>query len=187
MALRTVDEDARLMLAFQRGDRRAFETLFARYTPRVLAFLTRMVRDRARAEELTQDVFVRIHNAADRYEARARFSTYVFGIAHNLALNELARAHRKHEQSQGDLQELVAVDPAPGPEEKLDAERTRLRLERALALLPERQRAAVLLRSEQGLDYEEIAGSLDTTVSSVKSLLHRARESLLASLAEDES
>jgi len=181
------DDDARLMLAFQAGDRRAFETLFARYTPRVLTFLTRMVRDRARAEELTQDVFVRIYNAADRYEARARFSTYVFGIAHNLALNELARAHRKHEQSQGDLADLGAIDPAPGVEDQLDASRMRVRLERALATLPERQRAAVLLRSEQGLDYEEIAGSLGTTVSSVKSLLHRAREALLAALAKDEA
>jgi RNA polymerase sigma-70 factor (ECF subfamily) len=181
------DEDARLMLAFQKGDRRAFETLFARYTPRVLTFLTRMVRDRGRAEELTQDVFVRIYNAKDRYEPKARFSTYLFGIAHNLALNELARAHRKHEQSRSDLTDLGAVDPAPSPVEKLVAERTRERLERALAALPERQRAAVLLRSEQGLDYEEIAGSLETTVASVKSLLHRARESLLAALAEEEA
>src|SRR5262249_1421399 len=180
------DEDARLMLAFQQGDRRAFETLFARYTPRVLTFLTRMVRDRARAEELTQDVFIRIYNAADRYEAKAKFSTYLFGIAHNLALNELARAHRKHEQARSDRAELGAVDPAPSPIEKLAAEGTRERLERALAALPERQRAAVLLRSEQGLDYEEIAGSLETTVASVKSLLHRARESLLAALAEEE-
>ena len=174
------------MLAFKAGDRRAFEALFARYTPRVLTFLTRMVRDRARAEELTQDVFVRIYNAADRYEARARFSTYVFGIAHNLALNELARAHRKHEQARSDLTELGAIDPEPSPVEKLVAESTRERLERALAALPERQRAAVLLRSEQGLDYEEIAGSLETTVASVKSLLHRARESLLAALGEEE-
>jgi RNA polymerase sigma-70 factor, ECF subfamily len=181
------DEDARLMLAFQAGDRRAFETLFARYTPRVLTFLTRMVRDRARAEELTQDVFIRIYNAAERYEAKARFSTWIFGIAHNLALNDLARAHRKNEQVRSDLTELHAVDPAPSPIEKLEAERTRAKLEQALAALPERQRAAVLLRSEQGMDYEEIAGSLETTVASVKSLLHRARESLLAALREDEA
>src|SRR5262249_59959580 len=116
---RMPDEDARLMLAFQKGDRRAFETLFARYTPRVLTFLTRMVRDRARAEELTQDVFIRIYNAVDRYEPKARFSTYLFGIAHNLALNELARAHRKHEQARSDLTELGAIDPAPSPIEKL--------------------------------------------------------------------
>jgi len=174
------------MLAFQRGDRRAFDALFTRYTPRVLTFLTRMVRDRARAEELTQDVFVRIYNAASRYEPRARFSTYVFGIAHNLALNELARAHRKHEQSQSDLIDAAGADPGPTVEEKLDAERTRARLMKALAVLPERQRAALVLRSEQDLDYDEIAETLETTVSSVKSLLHRARESVLAALAKDE-
>ena len=94
-----VDDDARLMLPFRDGDRRAFEALFSRYTPRILTFLTRLVRDRARAEELTQDVFVRIYNAAGRYEAKARFSTWIFGIAHNLALNELARVHHRHEQT----------------------------------------------------------------------------------------
>ncbi len=177
-----VDDDARLMLAFRDGDRRAFEALFARYTPRVLTFLTRMVRDRARAEELTQDVFVRIYNAAGRYEAKARFSTWIFGIAHNLALNELARAHRRYEQGSDELAELPAADPAPGADEQLSAERTRKQLERALAKLPERQRAALLLRSEQGLGYEEIAQALDTSVSSVKSLIHRARETLLAEL-----
>lgn len=182
-----VDDDARLMLAFRDGDRRAFESLFARYTPRVLTFLTRMVRDRARAEELTQDVFVRVYNAAERYEASARFSTWIFGIAHNLALNDLARAHRRYEQSDGALEELGAPDPAASADEKLDAVRMQTRLERALAALPERQRAALLLRSEQGLSYEEIANALSATVSSVKSLIHRAREALLVELGEEAS
>jgi len=180
-----VDDDARLMLAFRDGDRRAFEALFARYTPRVLTFLTRLVRDRARAEELTQDVFVRIYNAADRYEPKARFSTWIFGIAHNLGLNELARAHRRYERSETPLEELASPDPAPGADEKLEAEQMRVRLERALAKLPERQRAALLLRSEQGLGYEEIAKALDTSLASVKSLIHRARETLLAELDEE--
>src|SRR4029077_13531319 len=121
-----------------------FDALFARYTPRVLTFLTRMVRDRGRAEELTQDVFIRIYNAAARYEPRARFSTYVFGIAHNIALNELARAHRKYEQSKGDLEDLAGADPRANAEEQLDGERMRGRLQRALASLPERQRAALV-------------------------------------------
>jgi RNA polymerase sigma-70 factor, ECF subfamily len=177
-----VDDDARLMLAFRDGDRRAFETLFARYTPRVLTFLTRLVRDHARAEELTQDVFVRIYNAAGRYEAKARFSTWIFGIAHNLALNELARVHHRHEQTGIPLEELPSADPAPAADEQLEAERTRRRLERALAKLPDRQRAALLLRSEQGLGYDEIAQALATSVSSVKSLIQRAREKLLAEL-----
>ena len=170
------------MLAFRDGDRHAFETLFALYTPRVLTFLTRMVRDRARAEELTQDVVVRIYNAAGRYEAKARVSTWIFGIAHNLALNELARAHRRYEQSADELAELPAADPAPSADEQLEADYTRRRLEQALAKLPERQRAALLLRSEQGLGYDEIAQALATSVSSVKSLIHRARAALLADL-----
>ena len=174
------------MLAFQRGDRRACEALFARYTPRVLTFLTRMVRDRGRAEELTQDVFVRIYNAAARYEPRARFSTYIFGIAHNLALNELARAHRKYEKATSDLTEAAGRTRA-NAEEQLDGERMRGRLQRALATLPERQRAALVLRSEQDLDYDEIAETLETTVSSVKSLLHRAREAVLAALAKEDA
>jgi RNA polymerase sigma-70 factor (ECF subfamily) len=179
------DEDAQLMLAFQKGDRRAFETLFHRYTPRVLTFLNRMVRDHARAEELTQDVFVRIYNAAERYEPRAKFSTYIFGIAHNLALNDLARAYRKHEQTRSELSTLQVRDPTPTVDEKLDADRMRARISDALGELPERQRAALLLRSEQGLGYEEIAQALDTSVASVKSLLHRARETVLATLAKD--
>lgn len=178
-----IDDDARLMLAFKAGDRRAFDELFARYTPRLHGFLTRMVRDRARAEELTQDVFIRLYTAAERYEARTRFSTYVFGIAHNLALNHLARAWRQREQSLGDDQPEPVADAA-GPSEQLDAARTHAALERALGELPERQRAALLLRAQEDMGYDEIASALGTSVPSVKSLLHRARETLLARLGE---
>jgi RNA polymerase sigma-70 factor (ECF subfamily) len=178
-----VDDDARLMLAFQKGDRRAFDELFERYTPRLHSFLTRMVRDRGRAEELTQDVFVRLYTAAERYQARTRFSTYVFGIASNLALNHLARAWRQREHARSDgLPEPVAA--GPGPMELLEAARTQQALERALGELPERQRAALLLRAHEDMGYEEIAAALGTSVPSVKSLLHRAREALLARLGE---
>ncbi len=179
-----VDEDARLMLAFKDGDTRAFDVLFERYTPRLLGFLFRMVRNRARAEELVQDVFIRLYNAADRYEARTRFSTYVFGIAHNLALNDLARAHRKREVALEPVDQDRWADPTPGPDARLEAVRTQEALERAIGELPERQRAALLLRTQEGLGYAEIAESLDTSVSSVKSLLHRAREALLGKLGD---
>ena len=176
------------MLAFQRGDRRAFDALFARYTPRVLTFLTRMVRDRGRAEELTQDVFVRIYNAAARYEPRARFSTYVFGIAHNLALNELARAHRKYEQvDERSRRRRPAPTRAPAPRSSSTASACAGGSSGRSPTLPERQRAALVLRSEQDLDYDEIAETLETTVSSVKSLLHRAREAVLAALAKEDA
>jgi RNA polymerase sigma-70 factor (ECF subfamily) len=145
-----------------------------------------MVRDRARAEELTQDVFVRIYQAAERYEPSARFSTLIFAIAHNLALNELARAHHKRELRQPEEGALEALDPAPGADEALAAARTHALLERALGTLPERQRAALLLRSEQGLGFEVIAEALGTSVASVKSLIHRAREALHVALGDGE-
>jgi RNA polymerase sigma-70 factor (ECF subfamily) len=179
-----IDDDAQLMLAFKGGNREAFETLFERYTPRLLNFLTRMVRDRARAEELTQDVFVRVYSAAPRYEARAKFSTWVFGIAHNLALNDLDRAYRKRERPLTPDDQLEAPDPESDPDEQIAARQLGETLELALAKLPERQRSALLLRSVQGLAYGEIAEVVGASVSGVKSLLHRARESLLTELKE---
>ncbi len=166
------------MLAFQAGDRGAFEALFRRYTAPLVTFLARMVPDRGRAEELAQEVFLRIYNARERYEPRARFSTWMFGIAHNLALNELALAYRKREQALGPEVAPVA-DPAAAADDQLDAKRAADRLQLALTRLPDRQRSALLLRAEQGLSYEEIGEAVGSSVSSVKSLLHRARESLL--------
>ena len=178
------DEDAKLMLAFQAGDRAAFENLFARYTNPLIGFLVRMVPDRGRAEELAQETFVRVHGAKDRYQPRAKFSTWIFGIAHNLALNELDRAYRKREEPLEPVHERLGDELGSDLAEELDATRTARRIAAALERLPARQRAAVTLRSEQGLGYEEIAGVMDTSVSSVKSLLHRAREKLLLELEE---
>lgn len=177
-----VDDDAKLMLAFKAGDQRAFDVLFERYTPRLHSFLVRMVRDRGRAEELTQDVFIRLYTAAERYEARTRFSTYVFGIAHNLALNHLARSWRQRERPVGDDVPEPPADAARDPGEWIDAARTHAALERAIGELPDRQRAALLLRAHEDMDYDAIAAALGTSVPSVKSLLHRARETLLAKL-----
>lgn len=166
------------MLAFRAGDRSAFEKLFRRHTPPLVNFLARMLEDRGRAEELAQEVFIRIYNARERYEAKAKFSTWMFGIAHNLALNELDRAYRKRERRFGDGAETRRPDPAPGPEQRLEARRTATRLEDALVALPDRQRAALLLRTQEGLPYDEIAEALGVSLASVKSLIHRAREGL---------
>jgi len=178
------DEDQKLMLRLRGGDRGAFEILFRRHTPAVVNFLARMVPDHARAEELAQEVFVRIYNARERYEPRAKFTTWMFGIASNLALNELDRAYRKRERALGSEAEALHADPGPGPAEQLEAKRTVRQIEQALQTLPDRQRAALLLRTEENLSYEEIAAALDVSVSGVKSLLHRAREKLLAQLEE---
>ncbi len=179
------DGDAQLMLRFKRGDREAFEELFRRYTSPVVSFLTRLLRDPGRAEELAQEVFVRIYQARDRYEPRARFSTWLFGIAHNLALNELGRAYRKRERplEEGFTERLE--HPGPGAEDQVDARRTALAVERALERLPDRQRAALLLRTQEGLAYAEIAEVLGTSQGGVKSLLHRARESCLETMRKE--
>ncbi len=175
------------MLQVRGGDRRAFEALFRRYTPPLVNFLARMVPERARAEELAQEVFLRIYQARDRYEPRARFSTWLFSIAHNLALNELSRSYRKRERPLEDPVVERMPDPQPGAEQRLEGKWAAQAIEGALAGLPERQRAALLLRVEQGLGYAEIAEVLEASSASVKSLIHRARESLLAQLDEPES
>jgi RNA polymerase sigma-70 factor (ECF subfamily) len=173
------------MLRFREGDRGAFDDLFRRYTPRLVGFLARMIPERDRAEELAQEVFVRIYQARERYEPKARFSTWIFGIASNLALNDLARARRRYERPLEDSGVERLPDAAPRAEETLEARRTAERLEGALATLPDRQRAALLLRVEQDLGYAEIAEALETSVSSVKSLIHRARTTLTEQMTEE--
>lgn len=178
------DADAELMLRFQSGDRSAFDQLFRRYSPPLVNFLSRLVRDRGRAEELAQETFVRIYQARDRYEARAKFSTYLFGIAHRLALNELARAHRRREQPLEPQTIASTADPSLGSDLDYAARRTSEAVERALAGLPERQRSALILRVQEGLGHGDIAQALGVSISGVKSLLHRARVRLAAELKE---
>ena len=187
MGLVDKDQDAELMIRLRdHGDSGAFEQLYKRFTPPLISFLVRMVRDAARAEELAQDVFLRIYQARDRYEPRAKFSTYLFGIASNLALNDLDRAHRKRERPLETMPgSAEPIDDRPGLADEIEARLTGEKIERALAALPARQRAALLMRSSHGLSYAEIADELGASESSVKSLLHRARAELLSQLKED--
>jgi len=172
------------MLRFKQGNRGAFESLFARYRQPLMSFLARMLHDHGRAEELAQEVFVRVYRARERYEPRARFSTWLFGIASHLALNELARSRHKKERPLEGSELEDRISPSVNLDEQIDARDLALRIQQAITQLPDRQRAALLLRAEQGLGYEEISRALKTSASSVKSLLHRARESLLSNLKE---
>jgi RNA polymerase sigma-70 factor (ECF subfamily) len=182
------DPDAALMLAFQRGDEAAFRTLFERHARAMVAFCHHFVRDAARAEELAQDVFVKLHRAADRYRPTARFRTFLYRIASNHCLNELRRgeygaraAEPRGEGGPADPDDLPS--PTASPEEWARG----AALERAvgvlLARLPEKQRAAFVLCRFEGLGYEEIADVLGTSVSGVKSLVHRATVSAADALA----
>ncbi len=173
------DPDAALMLAFQGGDEAAFRALFEKYGRAMVAFCHHYVRDQGRAEELAQDVFLKLHRHADRYRPSARFRTFLYRIATNHCLNELRRweySARRAADPAGkdgsDLDLLAAGDPTP--EELVSAAALSRAVQELLARLPEKQRHAFVLARLEGLSYEEVAEVLATTVSAVKSLVHRA-------------
>ncbi len=180
------DPDAALMVAFQRGDAAAFRTLFERHARAMFAFCHHFVRDAARAEELAQDVFVKLHQSADRYRPSARFRTFLYRIASNHCLNELRRGEYGARRA---AEGALPADPdalasgAASPEEVAHGAALERAVGELLARLPEKQRAALVLCRLEGLSYEEIAEVLDTSVSAVKSLVHRATVAAADALA----
>ena len=183
--------DVQLMLDVKAGDERSFEVLLRKYRTPVINFLYRMVRDSAIAEDLAQEVFLRVYRARREYAPSAKFTTWMFRIATNLALNALRdNRHRLLEISmdqpvetnESEQPALEVADSTPTAEQQLVA-RTRTELIRnAINVLPEKQRAAVLLHKYQELDYGEIAKILGCSESALKSLLFRAYETLRVQL-----
>ncbi len=180
------------MLAVRQGDEASFELLLLRYRTPLCHFLSRMVRDPAMAEDLAQEVFLRVYRARKEYRPSAKFTTWLFRIATNLALNAIRDTrYRQLEDSLDEVQEgedgpqpaLEVPDRQPMIEQRLiDRDRAAL-IHRAILTLPEKQRAAVLLHKYHELDYDEIAGILECSVSALKSLLFRAYEALRVELA----
>jgi RNA polymerase sigma-70 factor (ECF subfamily) len=173
------DDDVQLMLAFRGGDLDAFERLFRRWAAPLLRYLERMTRDAAVAEELVQESFFRVHRARERYQPQAKFSTWLYQIATNLALNELRRPRRRDPHRS--LDEEGAATPAR-TEEVVDARRLSAAVEGELASLPENQRAALWLSAVEGLAYADVAEALGVTPKAVKALVHRARVTLAEKL-----
>ena len=179
------DEDAALMAEYVKTrDRRRFEMLFHRHNKGVLGHVRRYVKDPARAEELTQDVFVRVYTTKS-YTPDTRFRAWLFRVATNVCLNELRRPeHRQRLESldtgaEGAPGSREALPhPAPDPEGALAGAQLAGRIHDALDALPENQRAAFLMARQDALSHEEIAHALSTSVSAVKSLIHRAVSSL---------
>ncbi len=176
------------MLQVKDGDAGSFALLLNKYRRPVVSYLHRMVQNQAVAEELAQEAFLRVYRARASYQPSAKFTTWLFRIATHLALNSLRdNKHRLRELSVDEAgpgdPPLQLADGRANREEQLIAE-TRLRAVRqAIAALPQKQRAAVLLHKYEGMDYAQIADALGLTVSAVKSLLFRAYESLRARLS----
>ena len=184
--------DVQLMLDVKAGDEQSFELLLRKYRSPLVNFLYRMVRDSAVAEDLAQEVFLRVYRARQDYAPSAKFTTWMFRIATNLALNSVRdNRHRQMEISmdqavdsgKGETGPPEVPDRAPTIEQELLARSRANAILRAIHALPEKQRAAVLLHKYHELDYDEIARVLECSESALKSLLFRAYEALRVELA----
>jgi RNA polymerase sigma-70 factor, ECF subfamily len=185
-----LDPDAALMLRVKQGDAAAFTALVEKYKQPVMNLAWRTLRDETEAEDLAQNVFVQAWKSAERYQATAKFSTWLFTIARNLCLNEIRRRTRhpaesldqtRDESDEQPLYQVVDKRIAAAPEAMLRAELVH-KVDAALADLPENQRLALALCRQEELSYEEIAAVLGCSLSATKSLIHRARETLKARL-----
>ena len=176
------------MLRVKEGDEEAFTQLVGRYQDRLVAVLHHMVGDQETAEDLAQEVFLRIYRARHGYEPTAKFSTWLFRIANNLALNSRRNVNRKREVA---LQPSDASASGVRPAERVLADKSALMptrqadraelckiVQSALATLNERQRLAVLLHKFENMSYADIGDSLEMSAAAVKSLLSRARDNL---------
>ena len=177
------------MLQVRAGDAQSFELLLVRHRTPVVRYLTRMTGNQAVAEELAQEVFLRVYRARDGYEPTAKFTTWLYRIATRLALNSIRdRKPERYLRSLDDdaldgAPKLEAVDGRATREQELLAEAGLVAIRNAVQELPEKQRAAVLMHKYEELDYQQIAGALDCSVSAVKSLLFRAYDRLRTELA----
>jgi len=182
------ESDERLMLRFQAGDARAFEVLVRRHRTPVFSFLLRLTGDRGRAEDLCQEAFLKVVKAAAGWQERARFSTWLYAIARNLAVDEARRmAFRRTEPLDparpGDPPRPEPAAEDPGPDRLADSSLVRPRLEAALQALPAEQREVFLLREYAGLRFGEIAEVTGAPENTVKSRMRYALEALRAELA----
>ena len=184
--------DAEVMLRVASGDDPAFDYLVEKYRRPMVSFMYRMTHNQAVAEELAQEVFLRVYRSRQSYEASAKFTTWLYRIATNLAVNHARDT--KHERPENtvnidepDMETGMTVDV---PDTGLNAEQTILRRERLAAIrhqveaLPERQRMAVLMHKYQNMDYKQIATVLKLSESATKSLLFRAYETLRETLKQ---
>ena len=184
----TLDFDAELMLRVKDGDGASFGVLLEKHRSSVVHFLYRMVQNRAVAEELAQEVFLRVYRSRATYEPTAKFTTWLFRIATHLALNSLRdgkneRLQERLDADNSDLPSLQVSDKRPSVEQAMVYETKLDEIRRAVAALPEKQRAAVLMHKYREMEYSQIAKTLNCSESAVKSLLFRAYETLRARLA----
>ena len=182
--LRSLDDGA-VVSAFLGGEERAFQELVERYQTRLLNFVYRTIGDRERAEDLVQEVFIRVYRHLHRFDQSKKFSTWAYTIASNLAKNELRNRSRNplvlfqtiRKNWQDDDRPLQFEDSSSRPDDMYRKRHLRELVERSVAQLPEHHRQVFVLRELEGKSYEEIAEITDCNLGTVKSRLNRARNS----------
>jgi len=182
--------DEHLMLAFRRGDAMAFEVLVRRHRTPVFNYILRFTGDRARAEDLLQEMWLKVVRCAQDYEPRARFTTWLYTLARNLCVDRARREKLRQTDSldaprqvSGSLADKRApvellVDPSPAPERAAHNSRVRPLLEEALLSLPEEQREVFILREYSGIPFREIAEVAGISENTAKSRMRYALEGL---------
>lgn len=180
--------DQEVVALAREGRESAYRELVRRYERPVFSLIYRMVRDRALAEDLAQDSFIKVLNALDSYRPEYKFSSWIFKIANNVAIDQLRRRELATLSLDGapdarTADEIAATafqaaDRAESPLEELEAKELGTVIERAIAKLRPEYRACILLRHVEGRAYEEIAEALDLPLGTVKTYIHRARHEL---------
>ena len=188
VAAAALDYDAELMLRVKDGDGASFGLLLEKHRASVIHFVYRLVQEQPVAEELAQEVFLRVYRSRSSYEATAKFTTWLFRIATHLALNNLrdGKKEKGHESLDEELPEgftRQVEDRQPTAEQRM-VDQSRLdEVRNAIRMLPPKQRAAVLMHKYEELEYAQIAGALGCSESALKSLLFRAYETLRSRLS----
>ncbi len=178
----SIDADAALMVAFQKGESEAFDHIIDKYHRPIVNFIYKIVNNSAEAEELAQEVFLRVYRARHTYEPRARFAAWIYRIAANLSFKEANRKRRmrfwhRRDDSRGEAAgEVEGIqDPVPNAEKRLITTELGQAVRRAIAALPPNEKVALVLRRYEDLSYKEIADVMHCTEAAVKTYIHRGK------------
>jgi len=188
-----LDSDVSLMLEFQKGDISSFEKLLQKHKESIINIIYQFIGERDEAEDLTVEVFLRVYRAAKKYQAKAKFTTWLYKITTNLCLNEIRKKAKLQtislskpisagEEKEEELIEKIA-DAAPSPQQILEKKERNALIRKAIDSLPAKQRMATILQIYEGLSYKEISRILGCSVKSVERRLYWARTNLKEKLS----
>ncbi len=180
--------DVALMMRVKTGDHAAFQDLVERHQNMIIGTVAKMLGNASDAQDIAQQVFIRLWKAAPRYQRKAKFTTFLFTITRNLVFNESKKRSRRKTHSLEEREEehfsQIAADASRTPDAETLQTELQAAVDEAINALPEKQRMAIILRRYENMPYEEIADVLNTSVSAIKSHIFRARTELRVTLSQ---